>query len=168
MRLAQTERTNIRNRTTVTLEREDESVTLTVYALPPTYADEAEEELPSPQPRKLGVSRDKKGRLDKDEMGRPVYDYDEDDEQYKRDLRAVKELQSIKMIVDALDPEEVSFEAKKDANPRLYYEAVRREMTSFGFSIGDIVAIVKAVGRVSGIDDEAMKAARTDFFEEES
>lgn len=172
MRLAQTEATNIRNRATITLERSKESglepITLTIYALPPTYADEAEAEIPSPRAPFKGVSRNKKGRLDKDDQGRPIKLYDEQDPEYVKESGIVKQLQSVKMVVDALDPDEVSFETEKNGQqPMEFYAAVRREMTAFGFSIGDIVKLIEAVAEVSNIDQETTDQAKADFFETE-
>lgn len=172
MRLAQTEATSIRNRGTITLERAEESglepIRLTIYALPPTYADEAEAEIPSPRAPFKGFSRNKKGRLDKDDQGRPIKMYDEQDPDYVTESAAVKQLQSVKMVVDALDPSEVSFETQRNGQPpREYYAAVRQEMTAFGFSIGDMVKLIEAVAEVSNIDQETTDQAKSDFFETE-
>jgi hypothetical protein len=40
-------------------------------------------------------------------------------------------------------------------------------MVKFGFSIGDHVALMKAVADVSGLDEDALKEAELDFFETE-
>lgn len=172
MRLAQTEATNIRNRSTVTLERSEESglepITLTIYALPPTYADEAEAEIPSPNPPFKGLSRNKKGRLDKDDQGRPIKLYDEQDPGYVKESQVVKQLQSVKMVVDALDLKEANFETQKEGmDPKDYYTAIRQEMKDYGFSIGDLVKLIEAVAAVSNIDEETAGKAKADFFETE-
>lgn len=172
MRLVQTEATNIRNRSTVTLERSEESglepINLTIYALPPTHADEAEAEIPSPQPPFKGLSRNRKGRLDKNDEGKPIKMYDEHDPEYVKESQAVRQLQSLKMVIDALDPNEVSFETQRDGvEPRAYYEAVRQEMTDYGVSLGDLVKLIEAVADVSAIDTETANKAKADFSDEE-
>jgi len=172
VRLAQTEATNIRNRSTVTLERSEESglepIKLTIYALPPTYGDEAEAELPSPKSPYQGFSRNKKGRLDKDDQGKPIKMYDEQDAEYVKESQIVRQLQSVKMVVDALDPSEVEFTSHKDeSNPKEYYASIRQEMTDFGFSVGDMVKLIEAVAEVSNIDEETAGKAKADFFETE-
>jgi hypothetical protein len=172
MRLKNLDLTSIQNKTTFTLERAEDSglpsITFTLHALSPDYPDEAENEIPSPKAPRLGVSRDKKGRIDKDAQGRPVMLYDEQDEEYQKKLRNVNSLQAMKMIVDALDPDEVQFAVSRDGmTPAEYYAAVRREMTAFGISLGDYSALIKAVAAVSNLDEKDIKAARADFFGKE-
>jgi len=165
VRLAQTEATNIRNRSTVVLERSEESglepIKLTIYALPPTYADDAEAEIPSPNPPFKGLSRNKKGRLDKDDQNRPIKVYDEQDPQFLKDESRARHLQSVKMVVDALDPSEMGFETQKDEqDPSGYYAAVFQEMTDYGFSMGDFLALVKAVATVSNMEPRSSPSTR--------
>ena len=172
MRLAQTEATNSRNRSTVTLKRNEASgippISLTVYALPPTYVDDAEVEIPSPTPPVKGWVRDRKGRLDKDGRGRPIKNYDEDDPEYQKQLRVARQLQSVKMVYDALDPTEITFETSRDGKtPAAYYAGIREELMAFGFSVGDLVTLVQAVTETSGLDEEMAERARADFFETE-
>lgn len=170
MRLTNIDQTSIRNKSVVTLERSSESglpdIRLTIYALPPTYPDDAEAELPSPQARFTGFAKDGKGRVEKDANNKPVKLYDDDDPDYLKELARVRQLQSIKMIYDATDHDEIQFDAKLDSQkPEEFYTAIRQEMNDFGFSLGDFVALIEAVSEVSGIDDEDLEAARTDFFE---
>lgn len=170
MRLLHVECADIHNRGTVTIERDPDSgiepITLTIHALPPTYGQDAEKEVPSPKPPRLGLSRNKKGMLDKDEQNRPIMLYDDDDPEYLFELREVQQLQAMKMIVDAMDPGEVQFETTRDGMPpRKYYEAIRGELIKYGFSLGDYVNLVKAISRVSNLKEEDVAAARLDFFE---
>lgn len=170
MRLLHIEAADIHNRDVITLNRSEESglkpITLTIHALSPTHAQDAEIEIPSPRPPKVGFVRNKRGMLDKDEMNRPIMEYDDDEPAYQAELREVQQLQAMKMIVDALDPGEVEFETKKgNTPPRQYYERIRDEMTKYGFSLGDYVTLIKAIARVSNLKEEDIAAARLDFFE---
>ena len=171
MRLLQDDRTSVRNVNRVELKRaSDKALTLTVRALSPTYPEDAERELPSPvAPFRGEYIRDKRGRIEKDERGQPIRVLDEQDPKYLADVRETQQLQTVKMIVDALDPAEVQFTISRDGiDPKTYYQAVRQEFTAFGFSIGDLAALVRAVAEVSGIDDGAIRAARADFFDEDT
>jgi hypothetical protein len=170
MRLLHDDRTNVRDQMAVTLNRRGmDPITLTLHALPSDYADEAEREIPSPRPERLGVLKDRKGRLEKDERGRPVIQYAEDKPEYLAALQEAQQLQAIKMIADALDPAEVEFGVQKNGQlPKQYYEAVRREMVAFGFSVGDLVELVKAVAEVSNLREEDLEGAMPDFFAKES
>jgi hypothetical protein len=144
-------------------------ITLTLHALPGDYADEAEREIPSPQPERLGVLRDRKGRFEKDERGRPVMQYAEDKPEYLAALQEAQQLQIIKTVADALDPTEVEFSTQKNGqSPKQYYTAVWREMVAFGFSVGDLVELAKAVAEVSNLREEDLGEAIPDFFAKES
>lgn len=171
MRFLHIDREDIHARGKVTLDRPEsmEPVTLTIHALPPTYAQDAEKEVPSPERRRLGLSRNKKGIIDKDAQNRPIMLYDDENPEYVAALREVNELQSIKMIYDALDPQEVEFETKRDSMPpRKFYERVRAELHEIGFSVGDLVRLVKAIVELSNLTDEDIEAAGLDFFGTES
>ena len=170
MKLLNDDRTSVRNVTQVILRRVGGyTVTLTVRALLPTYPEDAERELPSPVlPWKGEFVRDKRGKVEKNERGHPIKIHDDQDPKYLAELREVQQLQTVKMIVDALDPAEVQFTATRDGqDPQAYYRAVRAELAAFGFSVGDLAALVRAVAEVSGIDEVAIRSARADFFEEE-
>lgn len=172
MRLTSQNVSSIRNKRTIMLPRAEgrDGVTLTVYALPPTYPEDAEREIPSPRPQWKGeYARDRRGKIEQDKQGRPMKVYDEDDAKYQAELREAQQLQTVKMVVDALDPSEIQFEASRNGQePKAYYAAVRRELAAFGFSVGDLAYLVRAVAEVSGIDQEAIRAARADFFEADS
>ena len=172
MRLTHIDTPTIHNTTTVTLKRSESlglpPITLTIHALPPDFPDEQEREIPSPRPKATGFMTDKKGRLQKDEMDRPIKTYDDDEPEYVAAVQRVRQLQSIKLIVDALDPSEVEFTATKDGDAAVYYEACRKEMGAFGISIGDMLDLIKAATKTSGIDPDDLKVARADFFETES
>ena len=114
-----------------------EDVTLRVRALSPMFADDAGMTIPS---------------------------YDFDDVDYRTALQEANVLQGVKMIIDALEPGQIEFEAEHNgADPAAYYRAVRKEMTAFGFNVGDQLALLNAVREVSGISAEDIEAARLGF-----
>jgi hypothetical protein len=169
MRFLHIDREDIHARGKVTLERTEESgmdsITLTIHALPPTYAQDAEMEVPSPQRPRIGISRNKKGIIDKDGQGRPIMLYDEENPDYQAELREVQQLQAVKMIVDALDPAEAKFETRRDSMPpKEYYKRIREEMREYGLSLGDYVTLVRAITNVSNLSEEDVEAAGLDFF----
>jgi len=162
---------NLREETVVDLRRKEHKVQLTVRALQSDFMTDSEKEIPSPVPPRLGISRDKKGRIDRDPAtGRPVMLYDEEDHAYIAAASEAKVLQTFKLIVDALDPSEVTFEAKRDDfdTAAEFYQACRREMDALGFSIADYTALAKAVADVSDISEEDLAVAEAGFFEKGS
>jgi len=169
MRIQGLEARSIRNETIVTLPRVNmDDIEITVVAIPQTVVDDAEQELPTPQPRRKGPLRGRKGRVETDAAGRVIYEYDAEDPKYLAELQAVGQLQAVRLIMKGVKPGQFEFDAKMGADPRAYYEAVRREMADFGISIGDIVTIANAINEISGISDDEMRAATEDFFEMES
>lgn len=169
MRIKGHDAANIRDHTTVTLPRRaGQPITLKLYALPSSYMDAAEREIPSPQPPQLGPLRDRKGRPEFDAAtGRAIILYNDRDPKYQADLGAAKVLQTFKMIVDSLDPDQVQFSAKKDADPKAYYEACRREMDELGFGLADYQVLAKAVAELSALSSDDVKVAESDFLPEE-
>lgn len=169
MRIQGVEVRSIRNETVVTLPRKNmEDLEITVVAIPPTVVDDAEKELPTPQPKRKGPLKGRKGRVETDAAGYVIYEYDVDDPKYQADVQAMAQLQAIRLIVKGIKPGEFVFDAQLGADPRAYYDAIRKEMADFGFSIGDIVALGQAINEISGIADEEMRAATEDFFETDS
>lgn len=167
MRIAGVERPNIRETARVVLQRRDGDITLTVHALPHDYNERTEAELPSPLPPFRGYSK-RKGRLEFDRAGKPVPIYDEQDEHYRKEVAEIDRLQQIRMIVCGLDPDEVQFETTRDGkSAREYYAALADEMHAYGFTLGDRIELLKAIGEVSGIDMGDILEARADFFETE-
>lgn len=141
-----------------------DGITLKIQALAPDYDDSVEAELPSPQPERLGVEKDGKGKVLMDESNRPVVRYKDQDPAYLKAVSKNGKLQAIKMLVDGLVPGEMDFDAKLDPDdPPAFYRAVLAELKAFGFTMGDLLGIVKAVGALSGIGDEEIKIAERDF-----
>lgn len=160
------------NRKTVRLSRTEESglpeIELTVEALPSNYWEELEREIPDPVPPQVGVERDSSGKPMTDEQGRPVPKFDWTDETYRRKQKEAQSLQSVKMVVDGLADGEVAFDAEKDPqDPVAYYRAVQREMQQFGFNLGDVVKLARAVQKVSNISGSDIEEAMDGFFGED-
>lgn len=140
-------------------------ITIEIQSLPPDWDDEAERELPTPQPPHLGVDTDQKGRVRfNPTTGRPIQRYNEQDPKYQAALQATKKLQSVKMFLDGIAPGQLDFSASKDPDDAAtYYRAVLAELKEFGITMGDLVRVTKAIGRLSGLTDEDMEAATAGF-----
>ena len=151
----------------VVLKRATGDITLTVGALTPDFADKQEADLPSPQPRRIGFAKNKRGVVQlHPTTGKPIVTYDEDDPAYKAKRSKIQQLQTVKMIVDALEPGQLVFDTKRGGDALEYYEGVRSEMVSFGFTVGDFRVLLDAITEVSGMDDEELEEATADFFDE--
>ena len=168
MRIQGNDATSIRPEAEVILKRADGDITLTVQALTPDFADKQEADLPSPQPKRLGFAKDKRGIQLHPETGKPIVLYAEDDLAHIAKRSKVAQLQTVKMLVDALKPGQLIFDTKKGADIEEYYEGIRSEMVSFGFTVGDFRALLDAITQVSGMDDEELDEATADFFDEAS
>lgn len=157
---------SIRNKKVVTLPRFDgPDLTFTIFAMGPEYADKLERELPTPKPEFKGFARGRKGSIEFDQNGNPIKLFDDDHPAFLAKLRMIQQLQTVKVVHDALDPEEVTFETpKEDRDPVAYYTAIRDEMSKVGFSIGDIEALGRAASEASNVNIEKIMEARQDFF----
>lgn len=166
MRIKGHDATSIKPTRDVALRREDGDITLIVSALTPDFADKQEADLPSPQPRRLGFAKDKRGVQLHPTTGKPIVLYDEEDPGYLTKRSKMAQLQTVKMIVDAIEPDQLVFNTKLGPDPIEYYEGIRSEMVSFGFTVGDFRALLDAITDVSGMDDEELEEATADFFDE--
>ena len=143
-------------------------VEIEIQSLPPDYDDTVEIELPAPEATRLGIEKDGKGKAVLDDQGRTVMRYDTEDADYKRAVTRHGKLQAIKILVDGIAPGQIDFEATLGEDAPAYYQAVLQELKAFGFGLGDVLSVVKAVSDLSGISDEDMRAAEADFTEAES
>ena len=135
-----------------------------IQALPPDYDDQVEAELPSPQPERLGMEKDSKDRVILDENQKPLVRYKDDDPDYLKAVSQNGKLHAIYLMVEGIVPGQIQFEAQKDPdNPREFYKAVMGELRDFGFSMGDLLKLVRAISKLSGITEEDIKAAEADF-----
>ena len=145
-----------------------DGIKIEIQALPPDYDDTAEAELPSPSATRLGIETDGKGRPVLDDKGRTIMRYDTEDADYKKAVSRNGKLQAIKMFVDGLAPGQINFDATLEDDGPGFYRAVQEELKAFGFSMGDLLGAVQAIGALSGISDEDMKAAEEDFTRAEN
>jgi len=166
MRIKGHDAASIRPTRDVVLKRTDGDITLTVSALTPDFADQQEADLPSPQPKRMGFAKDKRGIQLYPTTGKPIVLYDEDDTGYIAKKSKIAQLQTVKMIVDAIEPDQLIFSTKPGPDKLEYYEGIRSEMVSFGFTVGDFRALLDAITDVSGMDDEELDEATEDFFDE--
>ena len=139
-----------------------------IQALPPDYDDEVESELPSPQPERLGVEKDKKGNPVLDSDNKPIIRYKDDDPEYMKASSRNGKLHAIYLMVQGLVPGQIEFTAQKDGDLPAYYHSVLIELREFGFSMGDLLGLVRAISKLSGITSEDIKAAEADFSQAES
>ena len=73
------------------------------------------------------------------------------------------------MLLDGSVAGQIVFEAQLDpADPKAYYRAVLLELKEFGFSMGDLLMLVKRIGALSGIGEDEVKKAEAGFSEAES
>ena len=142
-----------------------------IQALPPDYDDTAEAELPTPRPKRLGIETS--GPKDRPVLdpnsGRPLVKYNDTDPGYLKELRETNKLQAVKMLLDGSVAGQIVFEAQFDpADPKAYYRAVLLELKEFGFSMGDLLMLVKRIGALSGIGEDEVKSAEAVFSKAES
>jgi len=169
MRLKNHEVQSIRETGQFVLRDDEEhgTIVLEIQALPPDFDEETEEQLPTPQPKRLGPERDKKGRVVLGTDGKPVIRYDESDSAYRESRREHTKLQAVKIVLDGVRPGQMEFSTAKPEGgdwPAFYRDALL-EMKAFGFSLGDILDLVKAITNLSNIGEEEVKRAEEVFFE---
>ncbi len=171
MRLTKYDVKGIHQNEGVQLRNGDAPVEWQIQALPPDWDDTAEVELPSPMPPRLGVetSGPKNRPVTDPETGRPVIKYNETDPKYLKQVRETKKLQAVKMLIDGTVPGQVVFDSQLDpADPKAHYRAVLTELKEFGFSMGDLLTLVRRIGTISGIGEDEVKSAEAGFFEAEN
>lgn len=140
-----------------------------IQAVPPDYDDQVESELPSPQPERLGVEKDANGKTILDDDKKPIIRYKEDDPEYMRKASRSGKLHAIYLMIEGIVPGQLEFQAERDPNDLpAYYEAVLIELRDFGFSMGDLLKLVRTISKLSGITKEDVKAMEADFSEAEN
>lgn len=126
-------------------------ILVTLQALPLGFNDLMESRLPSPQPP-LEFVKDASGGWVRDENDRAVTYGNTRDAKYRQALEEHRTLRLYFQLVHALagDPS-VQIDAKVDAFETTadYLRAVAREMKDFGFSDGEIYAMVAKVQKLN-------------------
>ena len=141
-----------------------EGIEVAVRPLPVDWDDIVERNLPSPRPKQIGVERDGKGRV-LYENGRPIPQYDVDNPEYRRAVARHSKRQTLYMLLEGLEPGQVVFDAPRGDDLAVYLDAVLGELKAFGFSMGDLLVLVRAISELSGVTEREMEIARRDFSE---
>ena len=159
----------------VALEREDGGIQVTITALPPSYMDLLAREMSEPIAPLMKIpARDPETqRFLKDPVtGGKIFSPDFGNPGYQRELATYGALSSIAMAYHGLrhDPN-IAFDTSYEPNDpsfdgRKFYAAIRNEMESFGFNMGDIYVIVSRVAILSGIKQVEIEEAKEDFTKE--
>ena len=152
-------------KTILLTKRDGEDIDLEIQDIPPTYADEMQTVLPTPQPKVKGPMRDAKGRIERDERtGKPILLYEDDDPAYLRAKAQIETLQLVYLVTEGVTAGQLEFDAQLNpSNPRAFYEAALAEMKAFGFGLGQVTHIAQAVRQLAGITDEDMEKANAGF-----
>lgn len=152
----------------VSIELGDEdnktAVVFKLTALPIDFHDRMEREIPSPTPPRE-VIRDKK-KIARDENGRPVFEYNENDPVYKRASQEAQRHQSVSMILEGLRGDDnISFDAKREdhKDPRDYYQAVYEEM-KICLPMKVFLFLIEEVGKMTAVDSEQIEEAKKAFL----
>ena len=155
----------IRETTTIVLTDQDGvEIELQIQDLPPTYGDDMEAVLPTPKPKVKGPMKDSRGRIERDERGKPILAYDDEDPDYLREKARTGTLQLVYMVVAGVSEGQLAFESGIDpAKPGAFYQGALGEMKDFGFGMGQVTRIAKAVKQLSGITDEDVEKATAGF-----
>ena len=141
-----------------------DGIEVEIQPLPPDWDDLVARELPPPRPKQIDVERDRKGKILHDDTGRPIPKYDVENEGYQRALARHQKRQALHMLLTGLAPGEMLFDAERGEDLGAYLDAVLEELKAFGFSMGDLIRVVKAIGNLSGLTDEDLEVAERSFF----
>ena len=140
--------------------RKGEDVVLEIVALPLGFNDVMNRELIEPRPPQKGWAKDAKGSTVRDGKGLPIPDYQLDDPAYLEAERLHRRRSNVLMIAEALSKDKkVHFDAKREAfeSTEAYCDALYDEMLAVGFSLGDMMILIREITRVSNIGVEAIQ-----------
>ena len=171
MRLTKYDVPGIQQEEAVQLRNGDTPIEWLIQALPPDYDDTAEAELPTPRPQRIGIetSGPKNRPVIDPETQSPIVKYNDTDPEYLKELRETNKLQAVKMLLDGTVSGQLEFESQLDpADPKAFYRAALQELKAFGFSMGDMLMLVRRIGTLSGIGEDEVKTAEAGFSRAES
>lgn len=150
----------------ITVEDSDgQSCCFTLCALPLDFYDELEKELPRPVPPKA-IARDKNGKVERDETGKPIILVYEDDQNYLKQKKEVDTLQSVALVVRSLSQDtNVEFDSKREnfSTPKEYYQAVHEELKK-SVSLHVFLKLVKETSSMLEIKPEETEDAKKNFL----
>ena len=158
----------------MTLPRgKEDSLVLTVYALPLGFEERAEGYFPSPVPPRQFV-KGPGGRVLRDPKHKNVLlEPNEDDPGYAAEARKVSRMQMVVWLYESIKRGNVEFvTAEPDSNAptgawTVFYEAIYGELVKAGFTIGDLNLLFKEVSSISNLSDDVIGDAAEDFLPEE-
>jgi len=132
------------------------------------FTDNVEAKLPpKPVPPKRPLRS--RGKPERDEQGRPIYEYDERDTRYLRQIDAHNRAYSAAMFIEALDDPAWEFAATRPDDSAessewmAYYRAIWDEMSEFGLSAQALTTVANRIREMSGISDADIEAAKEGF-----
>ncbi len=136
-----------------------------ITALPLGY-DEVLDKMFPPATPPSHIAMSKKGKILRDDTGRPVRDVDYDDPVFRAESSKIASMRMAYIIKEALkEQKDWTFETKQTDNMSNedYYLALFTELKSSGFSPGDCAILTDGILRISNMDSDAMEEARSDF-----
>lgn len=146
----------------VELNLNDKKVVLNLKPLPYDFLSIIEKRLPSPRPPQVGILKDSRGRWVRDENGRPVPEYNENDPEYKTQVEEINDLQATAFLYEGLKGDkDISFEAIEPHHDEKkwkdFYKQVREELKQAGMSMAQRTIILQALQNDSNMLDQAKK-----------
>lgn len=134
---------------TIGLDEDGKPITVDVRSSRLGTFERVMAEMPEPEAPQVGVQRDDKGRVMKDERGIPLVIRNERDPAFVALVRERQRLISIAMIVEAVG-DQWTFEAQRATFPAPmdYYRAVRREMEAAGIDHAAVALLDDVVARM--------------------
>ena len=147
----------------VELDIQGKKIVLNLKPLPYDFLSVIEKRLPSPKPPQVGVLKDSRGRWMKDDFGRPIPEYNENDTKYKSRVEEINDLQSTAFLYEGLKGDtEIEFEtAEPDTDKQEeweeFYKKIREELKSAGMSMSQRTIIIQTLQNDQGMLDQAKK-----------
>jgi len=143
-------------------------IILKVQALPLGHEEHAEKLFPSPT-APLQYAEDKRGKVMRDPATKkPITVRNLEDPDYKAAVRATSRLQMMYFVHEALKADEtVEWDTPETDDPKEFYEALFKELTLAGFSVGDLRLIIDTVMELSNLKGEDIQEAKEAFLSQE-
>lgn len=130
--------------------------------LPLGFFEALQKEIPTPKPPRVGFIRNR-GKLERDDHGQPMAEYDEEDKEYLEKKRAAERRESAALLYFVLSQSpDITFETKRESckDAADFYDKIYQELLSAGMTIGQQLALVKVVHRASGLAQEEIDDAK--------
>jgi hypothetical protein len=148
---------------TVTIQ-DDTGEIFTFILTPPSidFHEKLERAIPSPiAPRNF--AKDGKGKIERDENGRPVIIKDEDDKAYRERLRETQQLHSSLLVYEGLkNDKNIEFETKFEEMNEAFAKAIKNEMVEM-LPMAVFLKLVEKIGEMMSLKDDVIKEAEESF-----